>query len=776
MPKIETSRQRTLTLIVLTIGVIALIVATVLSPPDQSQILPLVSLIFIVILLELLPLRLFSNNYSFIHLILFSSGLIFGAGFAAWGCLLGVAAAVGLQSTFHNLVKPLSQNNRSYLSIGIFDFGINSFSIFLTLLLFGMVKGIPFTDLDSTQVWLMILGAGIFFGITHGGIFVATSSTSERSKLYLGNWDTLALISIEIMPVFFGFISLLVYPLLGDGTIIILGVVIFALSLLVYYLSAPRKNLERRLQELTALEEISRVLSSDIDLEKLLNSIQVQVTNLLGVDNFYVALLDPIDRQIWYPLAVKHGLRQTWQRRPLTDRLTDRVILEGKSIMIPSDARNQLSRIGLPVGEDAPYAWIGVPLIASEETIGCLALFSMSPETEFSQDDLNLLSILSGQTSVAIEIALHNALLSSDITIGRDRLTTILNSVHDGLILIDSDGKITLVNEAVATISGIPQSEFIGHAFPELPTAIMEAVGFPADDANKSLAQINEENNLFTDKFTFKIKNSSQELFVERSLIQVFDNSGNSSGTIITLRDVTDEYHLKQTQDLISETLVHDLRSPLSSTISALDVISDAQASGDPAGILEPSIQIARRSSKRMLSMVESILEINRMESGKIDLSLSKFDLESLIKESLSEFQIIAKEYQVGIIFEPGEDFPLVKMDENKIQRVISNLIDNALKFSPEGESINIKLESPGQEMIEIHILDQGPGIPVEYADSVFDRFFQVPNHSSRRRGTGLGLTYCRLTVEAHGGRIWVQNRPERGSEFVVSLPAAAAE
>ena len=174
--------------------------------------------------------------------------------------------------------------------------------------------------------------------------------------------------------------------------------------------------------------------------------------------------------------------------------------------------------------------------------------------------------------------------------------------------------------------------------------------------------------------------------------------------------------------------------------------------------------------------MVESILEINRMESGKIDLSISKFDLESLVKESITEFQILAQEYQVGIIFEPGEELPPVKMDENKIQRVISNLIDNALKFSPEGENINIKLESPSQQMIEIHILDRGPGIPAEYADSVFDRFFQVPNHSSRKRGTGLGLTYCRLTVEAHGGRIWLQNRPERGSEFVVSLPAAAAE
>ncbi len=776
MPEIDSPQQRTLRIIVLAIGALALIVATVLSPFHQGQILPLVSLVFFVFLLELLPLKLFNNNYSLIHIILFSAGLLYGSGFAVWGCLIGITAAVGIQWISSHQAAFASPNNKSYFSDGIFDFSLNSFTLVLTLSLFGIPKGLSSTNLAATQALFLILGAGLFFGILHGVSYVTSSRINGAIKRIKGNWDTLALTSIEVMPVFFGFISLLFYPLVGAGTIIIQGVAIFALGLLIFYLSAPRKNLERRLQEFSTLEEISRILSSDLELERLLNSIQVQVTNLLNVDNFYVALLDPMDQQIWYPLAVKHGIRQTWQRRPITERLTDKVILEGQPLLIPNNARQKLSKIGLTVGEDAPYAWIGVPLIASGTTIGCLALFSMSPETEFTRDDLNLLSILSGQTSVAIEIALHNALLSSDITIGRDRLTTILNSVNDGLILFDSDGKITLVNEAVSFLSGLQQSEFIGQGTSDLPMAVRGAMGFSDGGANELANKFNESKEHSNEYFTFKMKNRTPELFVERSFIQVHDGADHLIGLIVSLRDVTDEYQLKQTQDLISETLVHDLRSPLSSTISALDVISDAHAAGDPAGILEPSIQIAQRSSKRMLSMVESILEINRMESGIIDLSLSKFDVEALLIESISEFQIISKEYQVEIFFEPGRDLPLVKMDENKIQRVFNNLIDNALKFSPEGEAINIKVETTGQEKIEIHVLDRGPGIPEQYADSIFDRFFQVPDRSSRKRGTGLGLTYCRLIVEAHDGRMWVEQRHDGGSDFIVALPISTPE
>jgi PAS domain S-box-containing protein len=771
MPKIAKIPRRTFQFIVLIIGFVSLTLGTILSPPNQDQVIPLVSLLVIIGVLEFLPLNLFSNRYSLIHIVLFSAGLIYGTGIATWACLLGIAGAVSLQYIFPNQLRSLSSSNKSPFWGGLFDFGNNSGSLILTLSIFGLTKGVTSLNISLDQGWLLILGAGIFFGTVHGISYYTASNNFIANRSTGENWDILALIATEILPMFFGFTSLLIYPILGDGSLIVLGVSTFALGLLIFYLSAPRKQLERRFQELSALEEISKVLSSDIDLEKLLSSIQVQVTDLLNVDNFYVALLDPADQQIWYPLAVKHGIRRNWQRRALTDRLTDRVILESEPILLPHDGRQQLTKIGLPAGEDAPYAWIGVPLITSEQTIGCLALFSMTPEAEFSQDDLNLLRILSGQTSVAIEIALHNALLSSDLTIGRDRLTTILNSVRDGLILLDSEEKITLVNEAVTVLTGLPQSEFIGHKFSDLPPAAVNAIGFTVSDARNILEQITSAHALPSAKHTYKMENRSPELFVERSLIQVQDKSHRLGGLIITLRDVTEEHQLKQAQDLISETLVHDLRSPLSSTISALDVINDAYANGDPAGILEPSIQIAKRSSRRMLLMVESILEINRMESGKIDLSLTKVDPETLLKDSIAEFHTLSKDYNVGIIFEPDPKFPLVILDENKIQRVINNLIDNALKFSSDGDEVIIMLKTTSYETIEIHVLDRGPGIPEEYAQSIFDRFFQIPDRSSRKRGSGLGLTYCRLTAEAHEGKIWVENRSGGGSVFVVSLP-----
>ena len=429
-----------------------------------------------------------------------------------------------------------------------------------------------------------------------------------------------------------------------------------------------------------------------------------------------------------------------------------------------------------PVGEDAPFAWIGVPLITSEQTIGRLALFSLTTEVEFSQDDLNLLTILSGQTTVAIEIALHNALLSSDITIGRDRLTTILNSVRDGLILINPDGRITLINEAVNRLTGLPQSEFIGHVLKDLPPDVIETIGFTIQEAGELQERIHLDEFSVFNKHSYTMVNRVPELIIERSLIPVDGESEQLAGLIILLRDITDEYKIKQAQNLISETLVHDLRSPLSSTISALDVIHDSFLSGDPAGIVEPSIQIAQRSSRRMLAMVESILEITRMESGNIELSLSKVNIETLLEESVSEFTTVALEYEVSISVKSPSDLPLVRMDKNKIHRVLNNLIDNALKYTPKNVEILITAGIHNQELLEIRVIDSGPGIPKEYQKRIFERFAQIPGMASRKRGSGLGLTYCHLAIEAHRGKIWVEDNPGGGSVFIFTLLVAGPD
>src|SRR5512139_2535722 len=123
--------------------------------------------------------------------------------------------------------------------------------------------------------------------------------------------------------------------------------------------STPTTNLERRLKERSALDQLSKTLVSNFDLEQLLDSIHNQLTQLLQVENFYVALFEPLRQEIWYPLAVKNGQRQTWPRRPLADRLTDRVILDGQPILVPHHARDHLNQIGLPPPADDLNAWIG---------------------------------------------------------------------------------------------------------------------------------------------------------------------------------------------------------------------------------------------------------------------------------------------------------------------------------------------------------------------------------------------------------------------------------
>ncbi len=773
MPKAENKIPIYFQVLVLIASIVSLFLGSILSPPSITQLIPFLILVLFIALLEFFPLDLLNYRYPLVHIILFSGGILYGSGLAVWACLFGIVIALGLQLLLPTRLRTnFSTVNPSYQS-GLFDLGLNVISLILAFSVFGIATGIVSNEADINQVWPVILVAGIFFGAIHGSLYSFSIRFLNSFHTPSKRWDILALIAIEILPVFLGFTTLLFFPILAERSLIVLGISSFALALLIHYLSEPRRNLERRLKELSVLEEISKALSNDIDLEKLLSAIQVQVTRLLNVDNFYVALLDPLDQHVWYPLAVKNGVRQNWPRRPLTDRLTDRVIQESKSIILPHHAAQQLTQIGLPSGEDAPFAWIGVPLVTSEQTIGCLALFSLTSEVEFSQDDLNLLNILSGQTSVAIEIALHNALLSSDITIGRDRLTTILNSVRDGLILIDTDGKISLINEAVTDLTGIPQSEFIGKEFTELSQELIKQLGYSSQEAGDLLDGIRSDINQVIKKHSYTSANRTPELVIERSVIPVLSVADKFAGIIIMLRDITDEYQKKQAQDLVSETLVHDLRSPLSSTISALDVIHDAIINGDPAGIVEPSIQIAQRSSRRMLAMVESILEITRMESGKIELNLSKVDVNTILDHSISEFDALANEYKVLITKNYPEDLPPLQMDKNKIHRVLNNLIDNALKYTPQNGEVSIYAGIRNQEYLEVQVRDNGPGIPREYQQKIFERFVQIPGSSSRKRGSGLGLTYCRLAIEAHGGEIWVEDRPGGGSVFVFTLPVS---
>ena len=666
-------------------GLLSLIAGIIFSPP----VVPLPAVFTILVIFFCLqlysPIQLLNGGYYLTNILLLGLAFLVGLKLASLMFLLGIAGRTVL-----SWLVPRTGEQRKSLSalIGEAGFltGANLFPLLVTAVIFGWHDGLGLAVLDFNNPSLRILGSTLAFGLIHGLIFwfgsrlkiasrrtlamtrnvaslhggrrpdeevydisqeiaspisermLAVTTTSSKAR-----WDLLVLILLELLPALFFVYTLITFPIFDAEVVIILGTITTFLSILLNYLSAPRLELERRIHELSAMNAISKTLSSVIDLDRLLSSIQAQVAEILNVENFYVALSDFQNQELWYPLAVKGGQRQNWPRRKFLDRLTDRVIQEGKPILIPEHAEQELSRIGLPAGEDSPYAWIGVPLIAADRVTGCLAAFSLSPEVGFSDEDLHLLSTLAGQTSVGIEV--------------------------------------------------------------------------------------------------------------------------------ILIRDVTREIENLEARELLGETLVHDLRSPISSVISALEMIQDAHSSGDPTNLIGPSLQIARRSAKRVLAMIESLLEITRLQAGKLKLDITPVEIRSLVDSCLAEFVSQARDNDVSIENSVPRGLPSVPMDRGKIFRVLNNLVDNALKFTREQGEVRITAEISSEGDLQVRVNDAGPGIPEEYRQKIFERFTQIPGQLGRRKGSGLGLTYCRLAVEAHQGRIWVEPRAGGGSIFVFTLP-----
>jgi len=258
-------------------SIVSLVLATLISPPTLTQYLPFIILVLFITVLVFFPLELLNNRFYLIQIIVFTGGILYGVSLASWACVLGIGTVTGIQ-----LLRPRKVNRdhsaRQSTIIGAsLNLSLNLVALVLAFSFFGIANGIESIIVDGYPNWIAVLGAGVVFGILHGSLYTIGSRLIFNKGPKKAGWDILALISIEILPLFLGFTALLLYPILENGSLVVLGVSTFAIALLLHYLSAPRKDLERRIQELSALDEISKALSSNIDLEKLLRAIQVQV-------------------------------------------------------------------------------------------------------------------------------------------------------------------------------------------------------------------------------------------------------------------------------------------------------------------------------------------------------------------------------------------------------------------------------------------------------------------------------------------------------------------
>ncbi|MBU1999001.1 MAG: HAMP domain-containing histidine kinase [Candidatus Omnitrophica bacterium] len=228
---------------------------------------------------------------------------------------------------------------------------------------------------------------------------------------------------------------------------------------------------------------------------------------------------------------------------------------------------------------------------------------------------------------------------------------------------------------------------------------------------------------------------------------------------------------LERLKDSLVYMIVHDLNNPLTGIIGNLQLLQMemGEALGDEQ---KKSLEMALLSGEDMKRMIDNLLDINKMEEGKINLRCEDFKLDEATREVIERMQITARREDKSIFLEAREQLPNIYADKELIRRVIGNLISNAMKHIPQKGVIRVKVALKNDENIfYVQVEDNGEGIPKDYLEKVFDKFVQVEDKKAKM-GRGLGLTFCKLAVEAHGGKIWVESEAGKGSTFYFTIPA----
>jgi signal transduction histidine kinase len=239
-------------------------------------------------------------------------------------------------------------------------------------------------------------------------------------------------------------------------------------------------------------------------------------------------------------------------------------------------------------------------------------------------------------------------------------------------------------------------------------------------------------------------------------------------GRLLVLRDVTEERLVQELREELTHTLVHDLRNPLNNIRMALELLD--QISVGVATQQQTEVQrIARGSTEHMLGLVNAILDVSRLESGQMPVSREPLRLRALAAEVMSLQQPLARDKHLVLENCVPDDLPEVPADAGLIRRVLENLVGNAIKFTPEHGCVRLSAAADeGEDQVVVTVRDSGPGLPPELRGSLFQKFVTGRQGG---HGTGLGLAFCKLAVEAHGGRIWVESEPGAGAVFGFTLP-----
>jgi PAS domain S-box-containing protein len=338
----------------------------------------------------------------------------------------------------------------------------------------------------------------------------------------------------------------------------------------------------------------------------------------------------------------------------------------------------------------------------------------------------------------------------------RRQAAAVISSAGDGLVVFDREGRITFLNPAAERMLGRESSDLV-RSVVDLWSLFGEQQ--PRPSATGDVREVHLD--------------QPEPRVIEVRWDQVLDEDGAYIGHVATLRDVTAEREVGRMKNEFVSTVSHELRTPLTSIKGYIDLILDGEA-GDINEIQREFLAIVKDNTDRLVDLINDMLDISRIESGRIVLKVRPLDITERIKGALDTFRTVLEKQGRKVNLRVPDDVPHVAADPDRIGQVLVNLISNAIKYSPDGGDIDIVVEPEGDE-VRVTISDRGIGILPEEMPRLFTKFYRIDTSLTREiGGTGLGLSIVRSIVELLGGRTGVYSAPDEGSSFWFTLPAAA--
>jgi two-component system, NtrC family, sensor histidine kinase KinB len=508
----------------------------------------------------------------------------------------------------------------------------------------------------------------------------------------------------------------------------------------------------RQARVMTALAESAAAINASLHVEEVLVQILEQMSRALQVEAASLAFVDQEKEELVFKAAIGWKRENIGRCIKLSVGVAGWAATNRQGVIVPiaeGDLRFDKEieeRTGLKV-----HAIGCAPFFVEGKVIGVLE--ALNPlEDNFDHDTLLVLNGIGNLAGSAIQ----NAQLYESLQAAHKRYLDLFEDSIEPIIITDREGKILEANRQAALVVKLEIDMLQKMSIDQLHKIDQEKIG-------KDLIKIQGGETIF---YESQLKSKEHryipvEVYVREVKID------NKSHLQWIFRDISERKNLDILREDLLSMLYHDLRSPLSNVVSSLDAI-DTILPVDTDPIIKPLVVIAKRSAHRLQRLTNSLLDINRLEAGQSILHYKNFSPDEVIEESLEVVLPIAKSKQLEIIKKFPREKPSLQGDPDMIQRVFTNLLENAVKFSPtEGDiEVGYALE---EDKYKFWVQDNGPGISPGDREKIFDRFTRLSSENSPK-GLGLGLTFCRLAVEAHGGKIWVESEPEKFTRFYFTL------